>query len=561
MARMLGPVPGDRWERLVYHELKSQLPPDWTVLANVQWTLASDGGYVRDGQSDFVVLVPGAGMVVVEVKGTRAFWIDDDGCWYRCGRQGEAIRIDEPPPAQATRNMHQLVDVVEAKGPWRTFPGSYAYLVAYPNGEASSVPAMFDESTLVTQRHMHELVRRVRHALDRRGAASRGAGFTTDAALQVAQILTNRQFAVAKTDTVHEMQDDIQRVDELTAQQYAALRGVFDLPRVAVVGPAGSGKTLLATWRLRALLEEGKRALFVCFNKDLAAIQRARDPESAHAFTNVDKLFRALVPEAAVGRGGDVSRFFREELPSMVLDRVASMPLEEKFDAILIDEGQDFSEEQLIALHGLLKGGDSQWVFFADWRQDLFKAGAGGAVGADVVFRLHHNCRNTLRVNDATNAYLRQHIDSMPGMPAGSPPTVTLCGSRDAMAAKAWEIAAQWGAGAGAGVVILSPYKLENSAMHSSRRGHGLQLIEEIDKFGAPGTVYFSTVKSFKGIEAAGVIVIDTELPAPGTAFSEEDLYVACTRSTARLAILTTSQPAARLLSEGAPSVSEARRR
>ncbi|UWX03669.1 NERD domain-containing protein [Pseudoxanthomonas sp. NC8] len=66
---MLGPVPGDRWEKNVYHQLKLQLPTDWIVVANVTWTLSTDGSYVRDGQADFVVLAPGLGMVVVEVKG------------------------------------------------------------------------------------------------------------------------------------------------------------------------------------------------------------------------------------------------------------------------------------------------------------------------------------------------------------------------------------------------------------------------------------------------------------------------------------------------------------
>lgn len=549
MPKMLGPYPAwDEAEKLVHQQLELQLPPDWIVITNVLWTLPKDNGSVRDGQADFVVLIPGMGMVVLEVKATREFWIEEDGCWYRRGRAGEAVFLEKSPPEQATKNMHELADVVEQKGTWAVFPGSYAYVVVYPKGEASRIPTMFDESTLVTSKHMHDLPRRLRHALERRGLARNRDAFTPSVAEQVAQLLTSRPFAVTKADTQQELHDDVAKVEELTAQQYAALRGLFDIPRVAIVGPAGAGKTLLAIWRLRALVAEGRRALFVCFNTDLAALLRRRNPDCAASIASVDKLFRSLAPRAAVPSDQAAkTRFFREVLPSLVLDAISAMPSNAKYDAILVDEGQDFSEEQLIALHELLGDRDSQWVFFADWRQDLFRAGNGAALGADVVFRLHHNCRNTLLVNDATNAYLRQHIDSMPGMPQGAAPVVTLCKNREGMAKLAWELAKQWAGDDG--VVILSPYRLENSAMAASRKGHGMVLTEELEDFGRPGTVYFSTIRSFKGLEAAGVILVDAGMPAEGSALTEEDFYVACTRSTARLAVLTASNEVLKWLS------------
>ncbi|UWX03668.1 hypothetical protein H1235_12670 [Pseudoxanthomonas sp. NC8] len=292
--------------------------------------------------------------------------------------------------------------------------------------------------------------------------------------------------------------------------------------------------------------------MFVCFNKDLAAALRQRNPEESEAIMNVDKLFRGLVPATVrtPAAPAQVSDFFRQELPSLVLDAAATLPTELKYDAIIVDEGQDFSEEQLIALHDLLRDAASQWAFFADWRWDLFRAGKGGAVGADVVFRLHHNCRNTSSVNSATNTYLRQHIDSMPGMPAGTPPTVERCPSREAMALRAWELAKQWDSGNG--VVILSPFRLEHSAMAGSPRGHGLVLTNDIERFGRPGTVHFSTIRSFKGIEATGVILVDADVPSMGSPLTEEDLYVACTRPTARLAVLTTSDQAIQWLAHDA---------
>lgn len=538
MARILGPVPVDRWEREVLNQLKNQLPNEWIVVANVTWATAGEGGYVKDGQADFVVLVPNSGMVVVEVKGSREIWIDSDGRWYRSDRSGEKVLISKPPPEQAMGNMHELARVVEQKGGWPKFPGRYSWIVAYPNGQANQVPALFDASTLVTSRHMHELAARIRASLEKRGFEGTANQFTGAAVERVAEILTSRPFAITKADSRVDVQDDVARIDTLTRQQFAALKGVFELPRVAVIGPAGSGKTLLAIWRLQALKDAGRRAMYVCFNTKLAETLKTRYPDCADSIVSVDKLFSNVCPNARCSE--DATEYFRQTLPSLAFEVAEALPEESRFDAIIVDEGQDFNEFRLYALNELLKRDGGEWIIFTDRRQDLFRAGSGEAFGAEVVFQLYHNCRNTRHVNSATNNYLgEQPIDSMPGMPEGEPPTVLNCSSKETIAMRAWELAKQWSTDRG--VVILSPYVLSNSSMAHSVKGHGLTLTENLDEMGRSGMVYFSTIRSFKGIEAPAIILIDADIPSDHdrSAFRYEDLYVACTRPTARIAILT----------------------
>ena len=537
MPRMLGSMPTNRWERVVYRNLKQQLPDDWIVVANVGWTLAVDGGFVRDGQADFVVLAPNLGMIVIEVKGTRLFWIAEDGRWYREDpNDGRAVEVTEPPPEQAKRNMHDLARIVERQGNWARFPGRYSYIVAYPNGEASSVLTMYHSSTLVTQRHMNDLTTRLRAAVESRGDGGRAEQMSAPVANKIAKLLTSSPFQVTRADTAEERSADVDKVSELTRQQFAALRGVFDLPRVAVLGPAGSGKTLLAIWRLRALLEQDRKALYVCFNKDLAAYLRKLNPEVEGSIASVDKLFTDMVPG---GKRGDTAIWFQETLPGLVIDAADALPREGKYDAIIVDEGQDFGEYRLLALNEILRDEESQWIFLADWRQDIFKAGGSSMGGAEVVFTLHHNCRNTQRVNEGTNGYLKQRVESMPGAPEGLAPKIIRCKDARSVADQAFKLASEWDLGKG--VAILSPRRRAHSAMAALTRAHGLSLVESIDKFGTPDTVYFSTIRSFKGIEAAGVILVDAEVPDANQVLAVEDLYVACTRPTGRLAVIVTS--------------------
>lgn len=544
VPKMLGSLPADRWERVVYRSLKQQLPDDWVVVSNVGWSLPVRGSYIRDGQADFVVLAPNIGMVVIEVKGTSRFWIGDDGRWYREDPLDGTVEVPEPPPAQATRNMYDLVEIVQKQGKWARFPGRFSYVVVYPNGEASRIPAMFDSSTLVTARHLNQLSSAIRASVERRGFGERGQQMSAQVVGKIADLLTSHPFIVMRTDTADDRAIDIDKVTQLTRQQFAALRGVFDLPRVAVLGPAGSGKTLLAIWRLRAVLEQDRRALYVCYNKDLATHLRKRNSEIADAITSVDKLFTDLVPDPL---RGDITTWFREMLPGRVIDAADSLSPDRKYDAVIVDEGQDFGEYRLLALDALLRGNTSQWLFFADWRQDLFRAGKKALGGAEVMFTLHHNCRNTRRVNDGTNAYLGQLIESMPGAPDGLAPEIIRCRDERAVAERAFKLASEWNDCRY--VAILSPRRREHSVMSRISRAYGLEIVESLDGFGRPGTVYFSTIRAFKGIEADAVILVDVEVPGASPIFAEEDLYVACTRPTGRLAVLVSSDQAERWFS------------
>ncbi|MEX0386026.1 nuclease-related domain-containing DEAD/DEAH box helicase [Spiribacter onubensis] len=534
MPKVIGARPVDRWENEVLKALIHQLSEDWVVLPSVKWTLEKNG-YVRDGEADFVVLVPESGMIVVEVKGSKEFKVLDDGTWSRRNSDGSWTQLKESPPEQATRNMHDLVGCLRERFGCTDFPGRYGYLVVYPQGEALSLPTMFDESTIATWRHMNQIASRLRRTLDRRDKPGRGNLFSKQVIESIVDHLKDRSFQIQKVDTEEDVDTDFGKIKQLTRQQFASLKGLFELPNVAVIGPAGSGKTVLGIWRLKALIDEGQRALYVCFNRALAEALQWTNPDHAEYIFHIDKLFLSFFPDAKQKLGN--SEFHRETLPGMVIDKAGELA---KYDAILIDEGQDFSEDQIIALHDLLapKG---RWAFLADWRQDLYSAGESAPIGAEVIFYLHYNCRNTIKINQATNTYLNTKIDSMPGMPEGTSPIVEY--TKD-QGKRAWELARQW-SGSG-GVAILSPFKYENSVMKGQKVGHGLRLSTDIRDLGKEGTVYFSTIKSFKGIEAASIIVVELTIPGQNRAFTDEDLYVACTRATSRLALISSRKEVAK---------------
>ncbi|TMP80790.1 hypothetical protein CWC05_19755, partial [Pseudoalteromonas ruthenica] len=108
-----------------------------------------------------------------------------------------------------------------------------------------------------------------------------------------------------------------------------------------------------------------------------------KHPDYSEYIWSVDKLFTSLL-EQPINQYKDVE-FYRESLPLFVMDQADSI---QKYDAIIVDEGQDFSENQIIGLLELLAE-DNTWAFFADWNQDLYNVSSGAPIGAEVIFHLY----------------------------------------------------------------------------------------------------------------------------------------------------------------------------
>lgn len=303
-----------------------------------------------------------------------------------------------------------------------------------------------------------------------------------------------------------------------------------------MAGPAGSGKTILAMWHLQSVIDAGGKAFYICYNKNLAESLRLKNPGLKEHIQSVDSFFGKTCPGVVRGKG-PLDDFFRTTLPNAVFDQISAWDDDEKFDAVIVDEAQDLSEDQLIALQAFKKN-KGAWAAFMDKRQDLYKRSEKEDFDADVLYRLSHNCRNTVAINKATNACVGSEVASMPGMPDGVAVVVEKIGKQQ-MANRAFQFAKEWKENSNNSVAILSPRVMVDSAMSGSSIGHGIGLTEDIGELQHPRKALFSTVKSFKGIEADCVVVVDAISPEVGERyFTLEDLYVACTRARTRLVIL-----------------------
>ena len=76
MARMIPALAGEqlralrsRAEARFYEACRDQLPADVVVIHSASWVYRDARGRLREGEADFTILVPQAGVLAVEVKG------------------------------------------------------------------------------------------------------------------------------------------------------------------------------------------------------------------------------------------------------------------------------------------------------------------------------------------------------------------------------------------------------------------------------------------------------------------------------------------------------------
>lgn len=213
---------------------------------------------------------------------------------------------------------------------------------------------------------------------------------------------------------------------QVTKEQCEVLGDLEINPRMIVHGSAGTGKTILAQEFAKRLAAKSRSVLFLFYNRGIARkVRYAFDRNSTVTVSTFSSFAKRLVEasepewwEAQTTKGYD---FWHLELPTKLLEIPTNA--QPQFDAIILDEGQDFKLEWFEYLQTLLKPGhESQFCVFLDEHQDIFghwKRFPCSPAPAKKI--LTKNCRNTKAiVNYLNQAYPTQMV-SFEKSPGGVP--------------------------------------------------------------------------------------------------------------------------------------------
>jgi len=173
-----------------------------------------------------------------------------------------------------------------------------------------------------------------------------------------------------------------------TAIQETLMDSITRNPRMRIEGVAGSGKSLLVQWEARRLAAEGKRVAVLCYNdllaenmqKSFAGIGLDESQVMAASFHRVAAKYVRLAKVPGAPRKepekAELKREYYDELPGHFAKALHMLQGKKNrfFDALIVDEGQDFENSWVDTALQLLKDPAKGVVrFFYDGNQTIYK--------------------------------------------------------------------------------------------------------------------------------------------------------------------------------------------
>ncbi|MCO8122592.1 NERD domain-containing protein [Stieleria sp. TO1_6] len=538
-------------ERLLYIALRDNVSNDFVCFHSYPWLRPDRDLTLREGETDFVVLHQELGMLVLEAKGGQ---IDYQApLWKR--RKKTYWETIQNPFEQAKRNMHKLNEIIGERTDGEVLTQHYVYgfAAAFPTHDyLGPVPTNSDPSIIIAAPHLPDLQQKIEGAFRSWTRHQRPLSDSSWTKLVNALLPHFRLFRPVNVN----LRSDYDQIKELTDGQLSFFRSL-GANRLYVEGVAGSGKTLLALDRARTFAKDGRRTLLVCFNKELAAWWNEQFEQSeidrpclSHLeITHFHSLAARLAKQAEIDFKPPSAKqesevFWRDEVPE-IIEQAALVLMDEpefQYDAIVLDEGQDFHTTWWDCLNYCLLKGESKGTFYAfcDPNQSLWDwSMAKPNIPFDAPVTLRHNCRNTQAIARSSSVLASVTSEVLDRSPVGLKPDISRPSSIESGKGVVQQIVRDLLTKHNVSpseIVIIGPRGLVAGSLKDVAAIEGIPLIDSAEKWRVKEGLLVTTARSFKGLESDAVVIYDVG-PLGGT-FDLTDLYVACTRARTYLHIV-----------------------
>lgn len=395
----------------VYNKLRDNLDKHFTVFYSRPWLGLDEYGHERDGECDFLVVHPDYGMLAIEVKGGEISYDPKQEQWLSRDRHGFSHKIKNPV-IQAKSAKHEMLRRLHnsPRYPYRRI--HIAHGVVFPDASAPSSELSAD----IPKRIVCD-AREFRHGFRPWIAERLSEDKIPDGCEPLGRdgIAALERF-LAKPFTLNfrigaSLAEAEEAFQVLEPTQFHILDTIKDMPRALIQGGAGTGKTVVAMEEATRSAKDGRRTLLTCHSRPLAR-KLERDLKEIDNLTvaGFHSLCGDMASQAGVTVDNSESKkcFYDIDLPNALINsmkRKSSL----MWDAVIVDEGQDFHSDWWLAIDECLRE-DGILRIFMDNNQKIYDKPEMSFLDIErSIVRLSRNLRNTKNIHRAAMVHYSGH--------------------------------------------------------------------------------------------------------------------------------------------------------
>ena len=334
-------------EQKVHKAFKGSLPKGWYAWHSLRLRTREKGEF---SEADFIIADPNRpGILIVEVKGGQIE--QRDGQWYQ-----NSVQLKSSPLDQAFSFRKKLIRRFKEEN---TKAPTIGVAVCFPDTSFDQQPAQDDLKGLVIGAqdipYLNNILPDVMaHAVPEPWPV-KGPW------IRLLHALWGETWIPDICLGGRVEMDEESRL-QLDQEQISILENLEENNRLLIKGSAGTGKTLLAREAALREARQGKRVLFLCYTDALSVFLNTCLDEPGLKVAAVRNFASDLLGgNAPVKPVGQTSEYWENVSLRAAVDGLP--PLDERWDTVIVDEGQDFSSDDWELVKECVNPEGKIWVF------------------------------------------------------------------------------------------------------------------------------------------------------------------------------------------------------